>query len=283
MHFFRVIVFFAFCLVISGILAFIPIVSIEKLRSGYVKIDLIPAQGGAAQTSSQLAPRKGKSTPELQARKVSIVRKIHADYVPLQEISFETVHAIVVSEDMKFYIHNGIDFEQLEEVFNDYRRGRPLRGASTITQQLAKNIFLTNERSVWRKVREFIMAIYLDARLPKAKIVELYLNAIEFGPNIYGIKQASQYYFRKLPKNLSAKEGAFLGMLLPSPVRYSSSFRHHHLSPYARSTVNQILFKMKLTGFLSGQKYFEALSMPLSFETAPVAAPISASETLPQI
>ena len=126
------------------------------------------------------------------------------------------------------------------------------------------------------------MAIYLDARLPKAKIVELYLNAIEFGPNIYGIKQASQYYFRKLPKNLSAKEGAFLGMLLPSPVRYSSSFRHHHLSPYARSTVNQILFKMKLTWFLSGQKYFEALSMPLSFETVR-AAPISAMKLCPDL
>lgn len=263
---------------LSGILAFLPIVSIEKLRSGYVKIDLIPGK-----VLPQKPTRKIKSTPELLARKVSIVKKLHGDYVPLQEISFETVHAIVVSEDAKFYIHNGIDFEQLEDALNDYRRGRPLRGASTITQQLAKNIFLTNERSMWRKVREFIMALYLDARLPKAKIVELYLNAIEFGPNIYGIKKASQYYFGKLPKNLNAKEGAFLGMLLPSPVRYSSSFRHRYLSPYARSTVNQILFKMKLTGFLSGQKYFEALSAPLSFETAPVTDPISASDTVPQI
>ncbi|MBI2522073.1 MAG: transglycosylase domain-containing protein [Bdellovibrio sp.] len=279
----RVILFLSLCLMISGILAFIPILSIEKLRSGYVKIDLLPGKKEVEVTPSQVTKKKGRTTLELWPRKVSIVRKLHEDYVPLQEISFETVHAIMVSEDMKFYIHNGVDFEQLEHAFNEYRRGRPLRGASTITQQLVKNIFLTNERSVWRKIREFILAIYLDARLPKTKIVELYLNAIEFGPNIYGIKKASQYYFGKLPKNLTAKEGAFLGMLLPSPVRYSSSFRHRYLSPYARSTVNQILFKMKNTGFLSGQKYFEALSAPLSFEKAPVSAPLSASETFPQI
>ncbi len=267
----KIFVFFSFCLALIGVLSFIPVVSIEKLRHGYVRIDLIPDKGISSQESqnnSQRRPTK-KAFP-LMVRKVSIVKKMHEDYVHLQDISFETVQAIVVSEDMKFYIHNGVDYEQVEEALNNYRRGRPLRGASTITQQLAKNIFLTNERSLWRKVREVVIALYLDYRLPKTKIVELYLNAIEFGPNIYGIKKAAHYYFGKLPKDLTVKEGAFLGMLLPSPVRYSSSFQRHQLSSYARSTMNQILFKMKITGFLSGQKYFEAISSPLSFETAPM-------------
>ena len=263
---------------IVGILAFIPIVSIEKLKYAFVKIDLIPDKHLTGQESQKSAGRRTQKFA-LLSRKVSIVRKLHDDYVQLQDISFETVQAIVVSEDMNFYIHNGVDFEQVEDALNDYRRGRPLRGASTITQQLVKNIFLTNERSIWRKVREFVIALYLDYRLPKVKIVELYLNAIEFGPNIYGIKKAARYYFGKQPKDLTVKEGAFLGMLLPSPIRYSASFDRHQLSSYARSTMNQILFKMKITGFLSGQKYFEAISQPLSFETVPAVPIFPDSET----
>jgi len=201
-----------------------------------------------------------------KARKVIILHKAPESYVPLQDITYEMIHALIVSEDMKFYTHPGVDYEQISHAFDSYRRGRPLRGASTITQQLVKNVFLSSERNYVRKVREFLIALYLDYRLPKNKILELYLNAVEFGPNIWGIKAAANYYFNKLPGQLNAKESAFLVMLLPSPIRYSASFTRHQLSEYARGTINSILFKMKINGYISGNKYFEALSSTLSFE-----------------
>jgi len=208
---------------------------IELLRQGHIQIEL----------------KKGDS-PHYH-----IIKKIPKGYVALSEIPFHVSHAILVSEDWSFYLHAGMDFHQLRKALRENLRGkRHMRGASTITQQLIKNLFLTHEKTLWRKLKEAILSLYLELRLPKKKILELYLNAIQYGDNIYGIQQAAYYYFNRPVSELSAKEGAFLAMLLPNPVRYAESFKQKMLTPYAEKTMAQILFKMKIAGFISSKDYF---------------------------
>lgn len=167
-------------------------------------------------------------------------------WVPLTKVSNLAKWSILVSEDWAFYEHDGIDFDQLKIVLSEFfESGNLSRGASTISQQVVKNIFLSRERSISRKLKEWIITYKLEKNLSKDEILEVYINLIELGKNIYGIKDASYYYFEKHPSKLSAKEGAFLAMLLPSPVKYSSSFRNETLSEFAKETIDSILVKLR--------------------------------------
>jgi monofunctional biosynthetic peptidoglycan transglycosylase len=167
-------------------------------------------------------------------------------WVPLSKISNVSKWAIIVSEDWAFYEHQGLDYNQLSIVFEDLvENGTLSRGASTISQQVVKNIFLSNERSLIRKFKEIIITHKLEQNLSKDEILALYLNLIELGRNIYGIKDASYYYFEKPPGELSTREGAFLAMLLPSPKKYSISFRAGKLSDFAKEVISSILVKLR--------------------------------------
>ncbi len=167
-------------------------------------------------------------------------------WVPINEISKVAKWAIVISEDWAFYEHHGIDFKQLEIVIEESLEEKELvRGASTITQQVAKNIYLSNERSLFRKIKEAIIAYKLETNLTKDVILSQYLNLIHLGEGIHGIKEASRLYFNKSASNLTAREGAFLAMLLPSPVKYSTSFRKKELTPFATEIIESILKKLK--------------------------------------
>lgn len=168
-----------------------------------------------------------------------------ATYVKLKDISPHAKYAVIVSEDGSFYSHKGIDWFELQESINkNWEKGEYARGGSTITQQLAKNVYLTAEKSLLRKVREAIIATQIEKLLTKDEILERYLNVVEFGPNLYGIGRASQFYFGKSAAHLTAAEGAFLAFLLPSPKRYSMSFTRKKLSPFARSQMRSIVNRM---------------------------------------
>ena len=167
-------------------------------------------------------------------------------WIDSSKVSHIAKWAIVVSEDWAFFEHQGVDYNQLKIVLEEFlETGVLSRGASTISQQVVKNIFLDNERSILRKFKELIITYKLEKKLSKKEILEVYLNLIELGKNIYGIKDASYYYFEKHPSKLTAKEGAFLAMLLPSPRKYSSSFREGKLSEFAKETIHSILIKLR--------------------------------------
>lgn len=126
--------------------------------------------------------------------------------------------AVVISEDMRFHEHYGIDVASIELALKKNKRvGKKRFGASTITQQLVKNVFLSRNRSYLRKTREVVGAIILDAIMSKELQLAWYFNVVEFGPRIYGLSEASRYYFKKKPSQLSTKECAQLVALLPSP------------------------------------------------------------------
>ncbi len=205
---------------------------------------------------------------------IEIVEKRPAGWAPLGSIRPIAVAAIVLSEDWAFYQHNGFDWQQIWDAMEkNLKTGRFARGGSTITQQVVKNVFLSNEKTIWRKIQEAVLAMRLERQLTKKRILEIYLNIAEFGEGIYGIGPAAHYYFSKSPSELTAKEGAFLAMLLPSPKKYSVSFRKKELTPYAYSIVKSVLGKLQATQRLSEEDYAVALATPLSFEARQLPQP----------
>ena len=141
-------------------------------------------------------------------------------WVPISEISLHLRHAVVTSEDDMFYRHRGVDWEALQEAINyNIKRGRLARGASTITQQVARNLFLSPARNPMRKVKEILIARKLEKTLTKDRILELYLNIAEWGVGIYGVQAASQIYFGKNASELTLDEAVALAAALPSPWR----------------------------------------------------------------
>ena len=203
-----------------------------------------------------------------------------AGWSALKDISPLAVGAIVVSEDWAFYQHHGFDPNQIHEAIKeDLEERRFVRGASTITQQVAKNVFLEKDKNLWRKLKEFWVAIELEKKVGKRKILETYLNVAEWGEGIYGISSASHHYFNKSPAELTAKEGAFLAMLLPSPKRYSISYRKHKLTNYAKETMDSILDKMVQAHYMDQEERNKELAHTLSFEQAADGSAKSADKT----
>jgi monofunctional biosynthetic peptidoglycan transglycosylase len=214
-----------------------------------------------------------------KSSRIEIVPKRPSGWVSLGGVSRIAVAAIVLSEDWAFYQHNGFDWEQIRDsIEKNLKQGRFARGGSTITQQVVKNVYLSSEKTLTRKLQEAVLAVRIERQLTKARILEIYLNIAEFGEGLYGIGPASWHYFKKSPGELTAKEGAFLAMLLPSPKKYSVSFRMKALTPYASATVRSILGKLMATNRLTAEEYEIARGAPLSFEARfipePAIAPV---------
>jgi monofunctional biosynthetic peptidoglycan transglycosylase len=210
---------------------------------------------------------------------IEIVKTKPPGWVSLGQVSRIAVSAIVISEDWSFYQHNGFDWEQIKDSMEkNLRQGRFARGGSTITQQVVKNVYLSSEKTLWRKAHEAVLAVRIERQLTKQRILEIYLNIAEFGQGLYGIGSAARFYFSKPASQLSAKEGAFLAMLLPSPKKYSVSFRMKALTPYASSIVRSILGKLLVTQRLSQEQYQQELNTPLSFEERKIPEPAVAPE-----
>jgi monofunctional glycosyltransferase len=152
-------------------------------------------------------------------------------WVPLSRISPSLRRAVVAAEDASFFTHEGFDWEGMKDaVIYDLEKGELKRGGSTITQQLAKNLYLSSERSLFRKAREALITRSLEHELTKERILELYLNVAEWGTGIYGAEAASRHHFNKPARELTEDEAAWLAAILPSPRRYDPLRKTHALA-----------------------------------------------------
>ena len=181
---------------------------------------------------------------------------------PLDQIPRELRHAVIAVEDARFMEHGGVDVLGIVRAFiTNLEALRIRQGASTITQQLARSVFLTPERSYTRKIKEAILAVHMEKTLSKDKILELYLNEIYFGHGAYGVAAAAQTYFSKDISTLSAAESAFIAGLPKAPTLYSP-FRHPERS---LRRLKHVLKRLHDEGFLTGAQYEEAISTPLKY------------------
>lgn len=138
-------------------------------------------------------------------------------WVPLKQIPRDLQRAVIAAEDGAFYDHSGVDWKEMRIVMEDARSGRRVRGGSTITQQLVKNLFLTTHSSVLRKPPEYALTAVAELVLGKDRILELYLNEIEWGPGVWGIGAAAQYHYKKPAERLGRYEAARLAACIPAP------------------------------------------------------------------
>ncbi len=143
----------------------------------------------------------------------------HYEFVPLSRISPDLQHAVVAAEDARFYEHNGFDWHEIEIAAEDDLEGGRSRGASTITQQLVKNLFFGTGRSVLRKGAEFTLVPVAEMVLGKRRILEIYLNVVEWGPGIYGAERACRYYDGTAAKNVDRQQAARMAAILPAPLK----------------------------------------------------------------
>lgn len=205
------------------------------------------------------------------------------DYIPLAQISSYLQKTIILTEDSNFYNHKGFDWNAIEKNAREgWETGVFKRGGSTITQQLAKNMFLSKDRTIIRKVLEAIITDRIEHTLSKKEILERYLNVVEFGKGVYGIKSAAKYYFRKNPSELSIVESAFLAMVLPNPIKYSSSYYRKELTPFARKRLSRIVEDMYRYHRISEEEYNTAIyQVSYFFQPEPLleeALPVDGSQ-----
>jgi len=175
----------------------------------------------------------------------------------LRVVNRDLLYAIVLSEDGRFFTHQGVDYDALLSALAENLKSRQWKfGASTISQQTVKNIFLNNDKTLSRKFQEVILTRRLESALSKNEILEVYLNLIEFGPDIFGIHQACAYYFNKTPEQINAAEGAYLALLMPSPRKYHYTlFQNGNWSPALKKKHRRILRDMRYKELISASQY----------------------------
>ena len=162
-------------------------------------------------------------------------------WVPYERISVELKRAVIAAEDQKFLDHEGFDVEAIEEAYErNERRGRVRHGASTVSQQLAKNLFLSPRRSYLRKAHEAVITLMIEALLSKRRILEIYLNVVEWGNGLYGAEVAAQYNYGIPAADLNAEEAARMAAMIPNPRFFST----HPDSPYLAQRTEFLLTQM---------------------------------------
>jgi len=166
------------------------------------------------------------------------------DWVSLEEIAPNLKYAVIASEDQRFYEHNGFDFKAIEEAMEERRQGKRKRGASTITQQTAKNVFTFGTSTWLRKGIEAYYTVLIELFWSKERILEVYLNSIEMGPGIYGAEAVAQEHFNCAASELTRSNCALIAATLPNPNKFSSK----NPSPYMLKRRKQILRQMRLMG-----------------------------------
>jgi monofunctional glycosyltransferase len=221
---------------------------------------------------SLLKQRNPKSTAlmdlrdqENRQKKLGISRQ--QIWVPYGRISDDFKKAILLSEDASFFSHRGVDIDELKEALKrDLETLSFKRGGSTITMQVAKNLYLTPSKNPLRKMKEIIIAMQLEHALSKIRIFEIYLNVVELGHNIYGAEAASRHYYGKSAANLDPLEAATLVALLPSPrtTREKSILQRRNL----------VLARLAKVGHISGEEYRRAKQIPLFQKLEKEAPPL---------
>ncbi|MEW6382074.1 MAG: monofunctional biosynthetic peptidoglycan transglycosylase [bacterium] len=156
--------------------------------------------------------------------------KIRQRWVPLSRISPHLVRAVVIAEDDKFWRHEGFDYEAIQEAIEkDLKAGKFKLGGSTISQQLAKNLYLSPAKNPFRKIREAIITWRMEKTLSKRRILELYLNVIEWGEGVFGAEAAARHYYGKPASLLTSREAARLAAVLPNPRRFNPKGNHRYV------------------------------------------------------
>ncbi|WP_033959449.1 monofunctional biosynthetic peptidoglycan transglycosylase [Psychroserpens jangbogonensis] len=145
------------------------------------------------------------------------------NWIPIEDMSTNVQLAVICSEDQNFLKHHGFDIKAIEKAYENNKKGKKIKGASTISQQTAKNVFLWSNRSWLRKGLETYFTFLIELIWSKERIMEVYLNSIEMGPGIYGVEAASQYWFKKSASKLSKYEAAAIASILPNPLRYKAN------------------------------------------------------------
>jgi hypothetical protein len=195
-------------------------------------------------------------------------------WIPLAKVPKAVQAAIYGTEDLDFFAHNGFRLGLIRRaVILWFERGRFAYGGSTISQQLVKNLFLTRHKTLSRKFQEAIIVWHMEHVVPKDRILELYINCIEYGPKIWGITRAAATYFGKNPTQLSAMEGAFLAGLKPDPGYGYLQYHRGSLNAQWRQNLDRVLKRMLDMGAISMQYYQQALVVPLHFKPRDGAAP----------
>jgi hypothetical protein len=186
------------------------------------------------------------------------------DFIALREVPPLFVRTLLLSEDAGFYGHRGIDLRELPTaLLTDWSRGGAARGASTITQQLAKNLFLSRDKQIGRKLQELAITFLLESALGKDRILEIYLNIIEWGPDLRGLRPAARRYFGREPRELTPAEMAFLVAIIPGPIKYQSSFAHGTPGPGLRSLIDELLAKLRSVHAIGEEEYLQAIGEPI--------------------
>lgn len=187
-----------------------------------------------------------RTTRFMEARLEALHQKNPKAQLQLQwagynSISIDLKRAIIVAEDAKFVDHDGFDWEGIQRAMDkNQRRGKIVAGGSTITQQLAKNLFLSGERSAWRKAQEAAITAMLEAVMDKRRIFEIYLNVAEWGENVFGAEAAAHHYFGVKAADLSANQAANLAAMLPRPRYYDRNRDSAYLASYSASILERM-------------------------------------------
>jgi len=186
------------------------------------------------------------------------------DFIALRDVPPLFVRTLLLAEDTGFYGHRGIDLRELPvALLTNWSRGGAARGASTITQQLAKNLFLSRDKQLGRKLQELAITFLLESALGKDRILEIYLNIIEWGPDLRGLRPAARHYFGREPQALTPAEMAFLVSIIPGPIKYQSSFAHGTPGPGLRSLIDELLAKLRSVHAIGEEEYMQALGEPI--------------------
>lgn len=197
---------------------------------------------------------------------VFVVGPENEDFAPFAKISPNVINAFLTTEDGGFFRHRGFIYSMFARALSrNLKRGGFRLGASTISMQMVKNVLLTHEKTLSRKLQELFLTWYLEQELSKERIMEIYLNVIEFGPGIYGIGRATRHYFGKLPSEVSPLEASFFASILPSPKRRYVQYCHGQPSEKWDRYVRRILARMAGKGFVSEQQMAELAGQSLTF------------------
>ncbi|RYZ44063.1 MAG: monofunctional biosynthetic peptidoglycan transglycosylase [Myxococcaceae bacterium] len=190
-----------------------------------------------------------------EARDAGKKPRVRQAWVSLGAVAPHVVDAVLISEDARFYRHEGVDWTEVENAFEQsVREARLGRGASTLTQQLAKNLYLSTDRSLLRKGKELLLARRLEADLSKQRILALYVNIVEWGEGVYGIEAAAREHFGVSARSLSVAQGAMLAGMLPAPRRWLPAQRPESL----RTRAGVIVGRLEREGRISGAQAREA-------------------------
>jgi len=203
-----------------------------------------------------------------------LVGPANPGFVPLAELPTHVIRAVTAAEDAGFFAHDGFDFEEIRNALaQGTQAGRVVRGGSTITQQLAKNLYLSREKTLARKITEAAVTVALEATVPKQRLLEIYLNVAEWGPGVWGIGPAARHWFGKDARALTPREAAFLASVIPNPVRYHVMWEQGATTEAWDQRVDELLLKLEEQGVLSDDQLVAAMREPLAFARPQVAGP----------